>query len=180
MRFFLLAFVTLCGTAQADTITVVFNFDVTSEYLYASGGYNPSFVPENITVTATFDDTPTSRASDPNNIETFFGVPVVSSPLTATLPYGPGTTTIDPSPSKTDTLMDDFNFGSGVPPTGSYFQIQENQDNVYGPSSMQEWGYNFEIKLPAPMLYRRFQIHPPFPVPILSHGSTDYRATRRR
>jgi len=143
----LLVFVALCGTVYADTITVVFNFDVTSEYLYASGGYDPSFVPESVTVTATFDDAPTARASDPNNIETFFGVPVVSSPLTAILPYGPGGATINPLPSNTDTLMTDFNFGSGVGDTGSYFQIQENQYDAYGPSSTQFWTTLVQIRM---------------------------------
>jgi hypothetical protein len=85
---FLLAFVAFCGTAHADTITVAINFAINSEYLYASGGYNPLFVPENITVIATFDDTPTSRTSDPHDIDTFFGTPSLSSPLTTALPYG--------------------------------------------------------------------------------------------
>jgi hypothetical protein len=137
------------GTLEATPITVVFRFNVYAKYLYTSGEYDSSFVPENITITATFDDTPSSRPVYPNNMETVFGVPVVSSPLTATLPYGPGTTTIAPAAVNSDTLMTDFNFGNGVGDMGSYFQIQENQDNAYGPSLMQSWTYNLEIKMPA-------------------------------
>jgi hypothetical protein len=145
MKALLLAFVALCGTLHAGEISVTLNFNVNLEYLYASGEYNPLFTPETITATATFDDSPTSRASDPHDVEIYFGAPFVSSPLTPTLPYGPATTTIGPSLATSDTLMTSFNFGAGD--AGSYFQIQSNQSSNYGDA--QSWIYGFSIAFPG-------------------------------
>jgi hypothetical protein len=145
MKTLLLAFAAFCGTLHAGQISVVLNFNINLEYLYASGEYNPLFTPQTITATATFDDGPTSRVTDPHDTEISFGAPFVTSPLTPTLPHAPGTTYIDPALGNSDTLMTNYNFGAGD--TGSYFKIEQIESNKLGNS--QAWTYDFTIAFPG-------------------------------
>jgi hypothetical protein len=145
MKIFLLALVAACGTLHAGQISVTLDFNISLEYLYASGEYSPLFTPQTITAVASFDDSPTSRTSDPHDVLISFGAPFVLSPLTSTLPYGPGATSVDPSLGSSEALMTNYNFGPGD--TGSYFQIQKNQTSPYG--LLQSWVYGFAISFPA-------------------------------
>jgi len=145
MKFLMFALMGLCGTAHASQLFVVLSVNVSSEYLYSSGQYNSFFVPQTITSTAAFDSTALSIAADPNQIQIYFGVPSVSSPLTSTLPADSGTSTVDPSFDSSQAQMTDYNFGAGD--AGSYFQIQESQ--LHNDSTSQTWAYSLTLSFPG-------------------------------
>jgi hypothetical protein len=117
-------------------ITLTFDFHVYAKFIYAQQAYDSSFVPRDITISVTLDSEVTQRDGYPTNSRIYFGAPEVVSPLTGILPYGPGTP-IDPPAIQRSALMSGFNYGSGVGDAGSYFQIQENQSDPYGPVLLQ-------------------------------------------
>jgi hypothetical protein len=132
---------------KAGTVTATFDITVSSRYLYAQNLYDPSFVPMDILISATFDTDVAYRVQyPPTEGEVWFGTPRISSPLTATLP-SPTTTNPPWQPTLLyPYVMMDYQYsGSG---TSYSFKIHDDQDYLYEPDTAQGFTYEFNIETP--------------------------------
>ncbi|HXI40973.1 MAG TPA: hypothetical protein VNH83_13400 [Bryobacteraceae bacterium] len=138
-------------TLSADSITVLFDIGVYAKFDYLTKTYDPNFAPVQVSVPVVFDNRVTDREGDATDSLMFFGTPKVDSPLTGGLPYGPGTTTIDPPTRTRFSAISNYDFGPGS--TGSYFQFGQDQENQDGPNRF----YSYDMRIITPTN------HPPVP-----------------
>jgi hypothetical protein len=135
-RALLLALVLSSSMARASTIVLTLNVNVWDEHEYATMTDNlQSF---NTTAKVSFDDSVYVIESDPNDLVVEYGLPVIHSALTETLPYSPVSGAALPS---SEVALDDRNYGPSQ--QWSEFAVVESQETLLpGPTA---WTYNFEL-----------------------------------
>jgi len=143
---FLLVLTLACSPAQADSITLTFDVNVLDQFNYATMALNPNFQSFSTTMTVTFDNAVTLIEQDPNNTLVFFGPPLIDSPLTATLPYGPAAG--QPPPPSSAVALGNRDYGPSQ--QWSEFTIVENQETESGATT---WVYGFDLDSDGLSLY---------------------------
>lgn len=119
----------------AGTITLTFQLDVYAQFDYSTQTYTPNFQPFTATAVVVFDDAVTSTEQDPNDTLILFGLPLINSSLTETLPYGP---TIPPASGEVALGNRDY----GPSQQWSEFTIVQSQETESGTTT---WAYDFDL-----------------------------------
>ena len=125
------------SAANASSITLTFDVDVLNQFDYATQTYSAGFQPFSTTMTVTFDGAVTVVEPDPTDTLIGYGKPLIASPLTATLPYGPATGQTLPSG---EVALANRDYGPSQ--QWSEFTIVQSQDTVSGTDT---WAYSFEL-----------------------------------
>jgi hypothetical protein len=125
------------GAANADLLTLTFDVNVLNQFNYATQTYNAGFQGFSTTMTVIFDDAVSVVEQDPNDTLIGFGTPLIYSPLTATLPYGPAAGQTLPS-SEVALANRDYSPSQ----QWSELAIVQSEDNMSGATT---WAYDFEL-----------------------------------
>jgi hypothetical protein len=125
------------SAANADLITLTFDVDVLNQFDYATQTYNPGFQAFSSTLTVMFDDAVTIVEPDSSDTLIGFGAPLIYSPLTASLPYGPAMGQTLPS---SEVALANRDYGASQ--QWSEFAIVQSEDSMSGANT---WAYDFEL-----------------------------------
>ena len=123
--------------AQAGTVTLTFDLDVWDQFNYATLTNNSCFQPFSTAMTVTFDGSVTLVEQDANSTLVFFGHPLISSPLSATLPYAPVAGELLPTAA---VALGNRNYGATQ--QWSEFTIVQSEEAEAGTTT---WAYDFDL-----------------------------------
>ena len=132
----LLAFVLSSSPVRASTVTLILNVNVWDEYDYSTR--TDSLQSINVSAKVSFDDGVSVTESVPNALLVEYGLPVINSALTRTLPYSPVPGAMLPSSA---VALGDRDYGP--PQQWSELTVEQSQETLL--PGFTAWAYDFDL-----------------------------------